>query len=58
MKACVTLYLWFSVVAHNYISVLFHGFLIKVQELCESRGSRLGFPVLMSLTVSVDVKQH
>ena len=29
----------------------------RVQELCESRGSR-GLPVLMSLTVSVDVKQH
>ena len=29
----------------------------SVQELCESRGSR-GLPVLMSLTVSVDVKQH
>ena len=30
----------------------------KVQELCESRGGRPGLPVLMSLTVSVDVKQH
>ena len=28
------------------------------QELCESRGSRPGFSVLMSLTVSVDGKQH
>ena len=30
------------------------------QELCESRGGRPGLPYLMtiSLTVSVDVKQH
>ena len=31
---------------------------IRVQELCESRGGRLGLSVLMSLAVSVDVKQH
>ena len=31
---------------------------IRVQELCESRGGRPGLFVLMSLTVSVDVKQH
>ena len=31
---------------------------LRVQELCESRGGRPGLPVLMSLTVSVDVKQH
>ena len=31
---------------------------IRVQELCESRGGRSGLSVLMSLTVSVDVKQH
>ena len=30
----------------------------RVQELCESRGGRPGLPVLMSLLVSVDVKQH
>ena len=30
----------------------------RVQELCESRGGRPGLPVLTSLTVSVDVKQH
>ena len=30
----------------------------RVQELCESRGGRPGLPVLMSLMVSVDVKQH
>jgi len=28
------------------------------QELCESRGGRPELAVLMSLTVSVDVKQH
>ena len=32
--------------------------LFRVQELCESRGGRPGLPVLMSLMVSVDVKQH
>ena len=31
---------------------------IRVQELCESRGGRPELPVLMSLMVSVDVKQH
>ena len=31
---------------------------VRVQELCESRGGRPGIPVLMSLMVSVDVKQH
>ena len=30
----------------------------RVQELCESRGDRPGLSVLMSLMVSVDVKQH
>ena len=30
----------------------------RVLELCESRGGRPGLSVLMSLTVSVDVKQH
>ena len=30
----------------------------RVQELRESRGGRRGLPVLMSLIVSVDVKQH
>ena len=30
----------------------------RAQELCESRGGRPGFPSLISLTVSVDVKQH
>ena len=31
---------------------------VRVQELCESRSGRPGLSVLMSLTVSVDVKQH
>ena len=31
---------------------------VIVQELCESRGGRLGLSVLTSLLVSVDVKQH
>ena len=31
---------------------------VRVQGLCESRGGRPGLPVLMSLMVSVDVKQH
>ena len=30
----------------------------RVQKLCESRSGRPGLPVLMSLTVSVGVKQH
>ena len=30
---------------------------LRVQALCESRGGRPGLPVLMSLMVSVDVKQ-
>ena len=33
-------------------------FLIRIQELCESRGGRPGLSVLTSLMVSVDVKQH
>ena len=32
--------------------------IVRVHELCESRGGRPGLSVLMSLTVSVDVKQH
>ena len=31
---------------------------VRVQELCESRSGRPELPVPMSLTVSVDVKQH
>ena len=30
----------------------------RIQELCESRGGRPGLSVPMSLTVSVNVKQH
>ena len=35
-----------------------HGGQTRVQELCGSRGGRSGLSALMSLTVSVDVKQH
>ena len=31
---------------------------LRAQELCESRGGRPGLPSLISLMVSVDVKQH
>ena len=31
---------------------------VRARGLCENRGGRPGLPVLMSLTVSVDVKQH
>ena len=34
------------------------GIIFIVQELCESRGGRPGLPVLMSLLVSVDVKNY
>ena len=37
---------------------IFHTDRFRVWELCESQGGRPGLPVLMSLTVSVDVKQH
>ena len=30
----------------------------RVQELCANRGGRPGLSVLMSLTVSVDIKQY
>ena len=32
--------------------------MFRVQELCESRGGRPGLSILMSLTVSVDIKQN
>ena len=32
--------------------------ILRVQELCESRGGRSGLSVLMNFMVSVDVKQH
>ena len=31
---------------------------VRAQELCESRGGRPGFPSLISLMVSMDVRQH
>ena len=31
---------------------------VRAQELCESGGGRPGLPVLISITVSVDVKQR
>ena len=43
---------------HPFASFGCHNVSIRVQELCESRGGRPGLLVLMSLTVSVDVKQH
>ena len=39
-------------------NILSLSLVIRVQELCESRGGRPGLPVLMSHMVSVDVKQH
>ena len=41
-----------------FLSVLLYVHRLRVQELCESRGGRLGLLVLMSLMVSVDIKQH
>ena len=50
---------WFvSVAVVCDINCTARWWLARVQELCESRGGRPGLPVLMSLTVSVDVKQH
>ena len=43
---------WFCTL--TAVGLSFH----RVQELCESGGDRPGLPVLMSLMVSVDVKQH
>ena len=50
-----------TVVGHQnhvgvFLFVLF--FVFRVLDLCESRGGRPGLPVLMSLMVFVDVKQH
>ena len=42
----------------EYIASLITMLSLRVQELCESRDGRPGLFVLMSLTVSVDVKQH
>ena len=44
---------WVPCIIKAFVSCTFN----RVQ-LCESRGGRPGLPVLMSLTVSVDVKQH
>ena len=49
---------WATVSQTAYITeggFLFHP---RIQEVCESRSGRPGLPVLMSLVVSVDVKQH
>ena len=40
------------------LCLLTYCLVFRVLELCESRGGRPGLPVLMSLTVFVDVKQH
>ena len=45
-------------VRRSEYSLAFSASCHRVQELCESRGGRPGLPVLMNLTVSVDVKQH
>ena len=46
----------------TYVPGLNNGFflitVLRVQELCERRGGRPGLPVLLSLTGSVDAKQH
>ena len=41
-----------------YVSLKLHYTDQQSSTLCESRGGRPGLPVRMSLTVSVDVKQH
>ena len=56
----------FSLTAYTYECIFPNGLHMsafgmagfRVQELCESRGGRPALSVLMSLTVSVDVKQH
>ena len=47
-----------SLVGYNYIGLSWLKQSQRVQELCQSRDGRPGLSVLMSLTVSVDVKQH
>ena len=42
----------------NYLNTKSNMCIIIVQELCESRGGRPGLSVLMSLLVSVDVKNY
>ena len=41
-----------SVDVKHHVYLLCFGQYLRVQELCESRGDRLGLPVLMSLMVS------
>ena len=43
---------------HCYLCVRVSIVGFRGQELCESRGGRPGLPGQISLTVSVDVKQH
>ena len=42
----------------RYIATLTVLLYFRIQELCKSRGGRPGLSVLISLTVSVDVKQQ
>ena len=42
----------------SFYFIFYRRLQIRVQEPCESRGGRPGLSVLMSLTVSVDVKLH
>ena len=42
----------------RYIKAIIVVIVIRVQELCESRGGRPGLSVLTSLLVSVDVKLY
>ena len=44
--------------AHVVTDLIIPKINFRIQDLCESRGGRPGLSVLMSLTVSVDVKQH
>ena len=49
---------WIFSRGHLTLSVVLRFIAFRAQEVCESRGGRPGLSVLMSLTVSVDVKQH
>ena len=44
------------IVCTSNTSFLYRGFMLIVQELCESQGGHPGLSVLTSLLVSVDVK--
>ena len=50
--------LWMVMMTSAYSLIIQQVLISRVQELCGSRGGRPGLPVLKSLTVSVDVKQH